>query len=149
MVTPDTVSIWFKEQAWPIGLILLLVAAAFLTVKLSSRRRAAALNRERSGVTEQSFTEHLAKFGFDPLIAGTTFRYLQEVQLVQFPILPTDTLDEDLGLDTEDVEQSVRELLASLQRQETPGLRHEPLHTVEDLVRHLQASPRKLISVAA
>ena len=149
MVTPDTLSIWLKEQAWPIGIILLLVAVAFLILKISAQRRHAALARERSGVTEETFVEHLAQYGFDPVIAGTTYRYLQEVQLVQFPILPSDLLDEDLGLDSEDVNQSLRELTTSLKREDMPGLRHDPLRTVEDLVRHLQALPRKTERAAA
>ncbi len=149
MVTPDTLSIWLKEQAWPIAIILFLAVAAFLAVKLSAQRRHKALGNERSGVSEETFVAHLSQFGFDPVIAGTTYRYLQEVQLVQFPILPADLLDEDLGLDSEDIEQSVTELLSSLQRVEQPGLRYEPLHTVEELVRHLQASPRKAQSAAA
>ncbi len=149
MVTPDTLSIWLREQAWPIGIILFLVAAALVVLKLSAQRRHAALVRERAGVTETSFVDHLANFNFDPVITGATYRYLQTVQLVKFPILPGDALDEDLGLDSEDVEQTVRELLHSLRREESPGLRYEPLNTVEDLVRHLQASPRKAESIAA
>jgi hypothetical protein len=149
MVTPDTLSLWLKEQSWPLAIIAVLVLGAFLTLKYSARRRREVMNRERSGVTEETFVDHLAQYHFDPVITGTTYRYLQEAQLVPFPILPGDALDEDLGLDSEDVEQSVSELLASLNREEAPGLRHEPLVTVEDLVRHLQASPRKAQSAAA
>jgi hypothetical protein len=143
MVTPDTLSIWLREQAWPIAIIAVFLGLAFLALKLSAKRRHEALARAREGVTEESFTKHLQVYGFAPSITGATYRYLREVQRVQFPILAADSLDEDLGLDNEDIEQTVRELTESLGRAQTPGLRHAPLVTVEDLVRLLQASPRK------
>jgi hypothetical protein len=149
MVTPDTLSIWLKEQALPIGILLILVGVALLILKLSAVRRRVVLSRQRSSVTEQTFVAHLAQYNFDPLITGTTYRYLQEVQQVDFPILPSDALDEDLGLDSDDLEQTIGDLLHSLQRVEAPGLRHVPVLTVEDLVRHLQASPRRNQQAAA
>ncbi len=149
MVTPDTLSIWLKEQAWPLGIIAVCVILAFVVLKVSAKRRHQALAREREGVTEQSFAAHLARFGFDPEIASATYRYLQTVQRVQFPILPADHLDEDLGLDSEDIKQTVREMIAALGREFNPGLLHTPLVSVEDLVRLLQASPRRAQTVAA
>jgi acyl carrier protein len=150
MDTPDTLTIWLREQAWPIAIILGLVVLAFLVLKISARRRHEALAREREGVTETTFATHLQRYGFDPVIAAATYRYLQEVQLVKFPILPGDQLDEDLGLDSDDIKQTVREMTSSLGRQFNPGLLHKPLVTVEDLVRMLQASPRRIsVSEAA
>jgi hypothetical protein len=149
MVTPDTLCLWLKEQAVPVGIILLLVGAAFLILKVSAIRRRAILSRERSGINEQVFVRHLARYNFDPVITGSTYRYFQEVQRVQFPILPSDALDEDLGLDSDDLDQTLRDLLRSLRREEVPGLRYDPILTVEDLVRHLQASPRKNQRAAA
>ena len=149
MVTPDTLSTWLNEQAWPIAIIVGCIVFAFIALKVSAQRRHKALASEREGVTESTFTAHLQQYGFDPTITGATYRYLQEVQLVKFPILAGDALDEDLGLDTEDVEQTVSELTAALKRERAPGLRHTPVITVEDLVRLLQASPRKSRSVAA
>lgn len=143
MATPDTLLIWLKLQALPLAILAILALAAWGLLKLSARRRHAALSRERRGITEVRFVHHLKKFGFEPVIAGTTYRYLQDVQKIPFPILPSDKLDEDLGLDSEDVDQTVRELLVALGRVESPGLRYQPLQTVEDLVRHMQASPRK------
>ncbi len=149
MDTPDSLSLWLKEQTWPIAIILGLVVLTFIALKLSASRRHKALASQREGVTEESFTAHLQKYGFDPVIAGATYRYLREVQLVNFPILPGDDLDEDLGLDNEDIEQTVTELTEAMKRDRSPGLRHTPIVTVEDLVRLLQASPRKARSVAA
>jgi len=149
MVTPDNLSLWLNEQAWPIAIIVGCIVFAFIALKVSAQRRHKALANEREGVTEATFTAHLQQYGFDPTITGATYRYLQEVQLVKFPILAGDALDEDLGLDTEDVEQTVSELTAALNRERAPGLRHTPVVTVEDLVRLLQASPRKSRSVAA
>jgi len=150
MVTPDSLTIWLKEQAWPIGLLLVCALLVYLLLKFSAGRRHQALAREREGVTEYTFADHLKDYGFDPVIAAATYRYLQEVQLVKFPILPGDKLDEDLGLDSEDISQTIREMTNALGRQFVPGLLHKPLVTVEDLVRMLQASPRRaVVSVAA
>jgi hypothetical protein len=141
MFTPDTFSLFLKQQAWPLGIVVFLVVAVWLLLKVSATSRRARLTRERSHVTEQSFVEHLAQFNFDGLIARTTYRYLQDVQHVHFPILASDALDEDLGLDNEDVEQTIRELLRALKREEAPGMSHGPMITVEDLVWHLQTCP--------
>jgi len=150
MVTPDTLTIWLKEQAWPIGIIVACVLLAFLVLKISASRRHRVLAREREGINEATFATHLERYGFDPIIAAATYRYLQEVQLVKFPILPGDRLDEDLGLDSEDINQTAREMTNALGRQFNPGLMYKPLITVEDLVRMLQASPRRaLVSAAA
>jgi hypothetical protein len=149
MATPDTLTLWLKEQALPIGLIALGILLAVLLLRVSARRRYSALMRERDGVTEQTFTAHLERYGFDRQITATTYRYLQETQRVQFPILPSDALDEDLGLDSEDIQQSVRDLTHKLHREPNLGLRSTPLTTVEDLVRLLQASPRKTRPAAA
>ena len=149
MATPDTLSTWLKAQSIPIALIVLGVLVVILILRVSARRRQDALLREREGVSEQTFTAHLQRYGFDPSITSTTYKYLQEVQRVQFPILPGDALDEDLGMDSDDIQQTVRELTHALKRDPNPGLRSTPMVTVEDLVRLLQASPRKMRSAAA
>jgi hypothetical protein len=149
MDTPDSLTVWLKDQAWPIAIIVGLAIFTFVALKFAARKRQRALTQQREGVNEASFVSHLQKYGFDPMIAGSTYRYLQEVQLVKFPILPGDALDEDLGLDTEDIEQSIAELTEALKRDRSPGLRHTPIVSVEDLVRLLQASPRRANSVAA
>jgi hypothetical protein len=118
------------------------VAASVLLLRLSAWSRERSLRRRRVGLSQQSFTARLQQYGFDPVITGSTYRYLQEVQLVSFPILPTDKLDEDLGLNADDVEQVVRDLSIALRREFSPGLWTRPLVTVEDLIRLLQASPR-------
>ena len=100
------------------------------------------MNEARSGANEDTFVNSLLIYGFDPMIARTTFRYLQEKQLVSFPIEPTDQLDEDLGLDLVDVNESIRDIFKLTDRIYQPGLKHTPIVTVEDLVRLVQASPR-------
>jgi hypothetical protein len=142
MIAPDSLSVWLEEQAWCAGLIAFSIAAGLLLLKLSAQRRIRVLSRRRKRWTEYSFVDHLERFDFDPLIAGATYRYLQHVQGIRFPLLPSDKLDEDLGLDCDDQAETVRELLLALRREELPGLRYEPLLTVEDLMRLLQASPR-------
>jgi hypothetical protein len=149
MSTPDTFPLWIKEQVLPVAIIVLGVLLAFLVLRISARRRRNALVREREGVTEKTFTAHLERYGFDPQITATTYRYLQDVQRVDFPILPGDALDEDLGLDSDDISQAVSELSFKLNREANLGLRSTPMVTVEDLVRLLQASPRKIHPAAA
>ena len=112
-------------------------------VYLSAQSRRSSLVRDRSGRTEETFAEYLAGYGFDPEISRVTYRYLQRVQKVAFPIEPSDDLDRNLGLDGEEIEQTVRDLLAETGRSYLPGLLDSPLVTVVDLVRHIQASPRR------
>lgn len=118
----------------------MLVCAVLL--RLSAWYRENRLRRKRAGVTQETFTAQLQQYGFDPVIAGSTFRYLQEVQMVSFPVLPGDDLEKVLGLTPEEVEQSVRDLSMGLRREYSPGLQPTPLVTVEDLIRRLQSQPR-------
>ena len=142
MQVPYDLSTWLGEQAGPLALIVALLAFVMLVLFLSARSRRARMNETRSHVNEDTFVDSLIAYGFDPLIARTTYRYLQEKQNVSFPIEPRDLLDEDLGLDLVDVNESVVEILALTERLHQPGLQHSPIITVEDLVRFVQASPR-------
>ncbi len=142
MQTPSTVSIWLSEQAIPLAIIVALLALVMIVLYTSARVRKARMNEARSGANEDTFVNSLLIYGFDPVIARTTFRYLQEKQRVSFPIEATDQLDEDLGLGLEDVEESLRDILQLTERVYQPGLYHSPLVTVEDMVRLVQASPR-------
>jgi len=139
-----TLEQWLGEQVVPLFFIgfALLMGLAFLYFSAQSRR--AALVRDRSGRTEDTFAEFLAGYGFDPAIARAAYRYLQDVQGVNFPIVPMDDLDRDLGLDDDEVKQAVRDLLAATGREYLPGLLESPLVTVVDLVRYIQASPRRV-----
>jgi hypothetical protein len=141
MATPTDLSIWLREQAWPLGILAAILLTTYLSLKFSALRRRRALNRERAGVTETSFAEYLAQFGVDAVLAGSVYRYLQEVQMVKFPILPSDALDDDLGMDSDDIRQTIGDLMAALGRDTNPALAHTPILTVIDLVRFLQASP--------
>jgi hypothetical protein len=142
MQTPDTTSIWLSEQAMPFALIVLLLAFVMTVLYLSARNRRAKMNEERSGVNEDTFVSFLSTYGFDANIARSTYRYLQEKQRVSFPIQASDLLDEDLGLDSEDIKESMHDLLRINHRLHQPGIYLSPLVTVEDLVRFVQASPR-------
>lgn len=149
MVTPTNLSLWLHEQALPIGLIVAAIVLAYVLLKVSAYRRRADLLSKRAGITEISFAQQLAHFGFDPVISAATFCYLQQVQKIGFPIQPDDSLDEDLGLDSEDIAQTIIDLSSALDREYNPGLAHAPLVTVENLIRLLQASPRKQDASAA
>ena len=142
MQTPSTIQIWLSQQAWPLALITLMIAFVLISLYISARNRRVKMNESRSGVNEDTFVNALEIDGFDRNISRSTYRYLQETQNVSFPIHSDDLLDEDLGLDSEDVEESVQDLLATTERLYQPGLKHMPIVTVEDLVRFLQASPR-------
>jgi hypothetical protein len=133
---------WLGHHAWPLWLLLALIVACVALLRLSAWSRERRLRRKRAGVTQQTFTAQLEQYGFDPVITGSTFRYLREVQQVPFPVLPGDDLEEDLGLTPEEIDQSVRDLTLGLRRVYSPGLQSAPLVTVEDLIRLLQASPR-------
>jgi hypothetical protein len=138
----SSIPLWVRQQARPLGLLLGVLIVTLLLLRLSAWWRQYSLRRKRRGITQESFTAYLQQYGFDPVITSSTYRYLQEVQLVPFPILPTDALDEDLGLDSEDIQQTLRDLTIALRREYSPGLTPAPIVTVEDLVRLLQASPR-------
>jgi hypothetical protein len=142
MQTPSTTQIWLSEQAGPLAVIVALLAVVMIVLYVSARMRRARMNEARSGANEDTFVNSLIIYGFDPDIARITFRYLQEKQRVSFPIEATDQLDEDLGLDLTDVEESLQDILRLTERLYQPGLKHNPLVTVEDLVRLVQASPR-------
>jgi len=142
MQTPTDLSLWLSDQMWPIVGLILMIVLTYVGLKYSASRRRTALADAREGVTEATFSDYLSQFGFDRTITTATYRYLQRVQLVDFPILPSDKLDEDLGLDQEDVAQTLSEMAAALNRERHPGLIQTPIVTVEDLVRLLQASPR-------
>jgi hypothetical protein len=142
MQIPTDPWIWFKEQAGPLAIIVALLAFVMIVLYVSARSRRVKMLEKRSGVNEDTFVQSLSVYGFDPVIARTTFRYLQEKQNVSFPIEATDQLDEDLGLDLGDIDESLRDILQITGRLYQPGLKYNPLVTVEDLVRLAQAMPR-------
>ncbi len=136
---------WLGEQVVPLFFIGFALLMGFALVYLSAKSRRTALTRDRSGRTEDTFAEQLAPYGFDPEIARLTYRYLQERQKVPFPIEPNDDLDRDLGLDGEELNRTVRDLLAETGREYLPGMLDSPLVTVVDVVRYIQASPRRMV----
>jgi hypothetical protein len=142
MSTLISVQQWLGEQIVPVAFIGFAILMGIAMVYLSAQSRRSALVRDRAGRTEETFADYLAAYGFDPGIARTTYRYLQEVQRVGFPIVPMDDLDRDLSLDDEAVNQTLRDLLEQTGREYLPGLLTSPLVTVVDLMRCIQASPR-------
>ncbi len=142
MDTPSTTATWLNEQATPLAIVFLVLALLLLILNLSARNRRIRMNKVRAGYNEDTFVSSLLAYGFDPMLARTAYQYLQEQQRISFPIKPEDFLDEDLGLDSDDLDQTVIALLRLCGRIYQPGLRDAPLVTVEDLVRFVQASPR-------
>ena len=137
---------WFGLEI--AGLLSFAVIAGFVAFILhatSFRRRL----RKAKGVSEQNFAEYLHGYGFDPQVAATTYSYLEEVQDVRFPILPGDTLDWDLGLDDQRIEQAVVALSARLGRHGRAALASSFPVTVQDLIRMIQDAPPAEHRVAA
>ena len=147
MSTTVAIQQWLGEQIVPVVLIGFAILMGLGMVYLSAISRRSALARSRAGRTEENFAEYLAKYGFDESIARSTYRYLQEKQRVSFPIEPMDDLDRDLGLDGDDVKTTLRDLLEQNGREYLPGILDSPLVRVVDLVRYIQASPRRLAVV--
>jgi hypothetical protein len=135
---------WLGDQVVPLFFVGFAILMGLGLLYFSAQGRKAALKRDRSGRTEDTFIEFLTPYGFDPEIARATYRYLQQRQRVAFPILPTDDLDRDLGLDENEVKTTVRDLLLEMNREYLPGLLDSPLVTVVDVVRCIQASPRRV-----
>lgn len=125
------------------------VVVCILLLRLSAWTREHRLRRRRAGITPETFTAQLQQYGFDPVITSSTFRYLREMQLVPFPVLPGDDLEKDLGLSPDDIDETVRDLATALHREYSPGFQPIPPVTVEDLIRQLQAYPRILRKGAA
>src|SRR5215469_168456 len=144
MFTFSSVLQWLGEQIVPLFLVGFAVLMGLAMVYISVRSRRRALARRRAGRTEENFAEYLAKYGFDPEIARITYRYLQQEQGITFPIEPMDDLDRDLGLDTDEINTSFRDLLGQQNRDYLPGLYDSPILTVVDLIRFVQASPRRV-----
>ena len=142
MQRPNTVPLWLGQQALPLGIIFILLALVMIVLYVSARRRRAQMNLSRSGSTEETFVNSLVPHGFDPHISSITYKYLQETQRIAFPIQANDLLDEDLGLDLAEVDESIVDILDLTERLYQPGMKHMPLVTVQDLVRFVQASPR-------
>jgi len=138
---------WLGEQVVPLFFVGFAILMGVVLVYFSAQSRRAALTRDRSGRNQETFAEYLAAYGFDPEIARMTYRYLQDEQHVASPILPVDDLDRDLGLSGKELETTVRDLLDETGREYLPGLLDSPLVRVVDLVRYIQASPRRVATV--
>jgi len=148
MHTPITIQQWLTAQFVPLLFISFSLLMGLAVLFVSAKSRSSSLARDRSGHTEETFADDLAEYGYDPDIARTTYRYLQGQQKVAIPIEPLDDLDSDLGLDSEDLREAIHDLLAETGRSYLPGLLDSPLVTVVDLVRTIQASPRRDAMVA-
>lgn len=140
---------WTGHHAWILWLLLAAVLVCILLLRLSAWTREHTMRRKRAGITQETFTAQLQQYGFDPVITSSTFRYLREVQLVPFPVLPGDDLEKDLGLSPDEVDETLRDLSAALHREHSRGLNPIPPVTVEDLIRQLQAYPRIVRTGAA
>jgi hypothetical protein len=149
MQPPSTTWLFLTEQITPFAVIIAVLSFVMIVLYLSARNRRLHLTKARSGTTVETFVYTMVERGYDPEISGIVYQYLQQRQNVHFPIEPTDRLDEDLGLDLVEVDETTRDVLKLTQRLYRPGLRHSPIISVIDLVRFIQASPRIALDRAA
>ena len=146
MPTFSIIQQWLGDQIVPVFFIGFAILMGIAMVYLSAQSRRSSLVRDRSGMHRGDVCEYLwLRMGSIRRLHGRLTVYLQEAQQVAFPIDPRDDLDRDLGMDGEEVKQTVRELLDETGREYLPGLLDSPLVTVVDLVRYIQASPRREI----
>jgi hypothetical protein len=131
-------NIWMVRESGAAALAV--IAAAVIAARVWSTRHRP-WSRRALDITQRAFTRSLMQQGVDAEVSATTFHYLSEVQDVRFPILPGDTLDWDLGLDPERVQNTVGALAARLDRR-VERTRQLPV-TVEDLARMLQGLPHR------
>jgi hypothetical protein len=136
---------WLLAQIVPVLFVGFALLAGLALVYFSAQSRRAARRRDRAGQDENTFAERLAVYGFDVELARAAYRYLEQRTGVGFPILANDDLERDLGLDREGAMDALRELNAQVGRDYLPGLVQAPLVTVADLLRAVQASPRKVL----
>jgi hypothetical protein len=136
---------WLLAQIVPVLFVGFALLAGLALVYFSAQSRRAARRRDRAGQDEHTFAERLAVYGFDADLARAAYRYLEQRTGVGFPILANDDLDRDLGLDRDGAMDALRELNAQVGRDYLPGLVQTPLVTVADLLRAVQASPRKVL----
>ena len=131
----------------PIALgVLSVVACVYI---LAKERRASQSTGFRTDASARSFAKLLQSHGFDPAIALATYWYLQETQGRRFPIMPSDTLEVDLGLNPEEVEHTLLALMALLGRKPALGWHRASVTTVDDLIRVLQSAPQSSATIAA
>ena len=141
MPFPSTLQQWLADQAVPLAVLAFAVLMGLFLLYLSVVSRRSSMARNRSGRSETTFVDELASYGYDPEIARLTYRALRERHRIAFPILPTDDLDSDLGLDTQELDHVTRDLLEATGRLHSPGMLYAPITTVAHLVRHIQSSP--------
>ncbi len=148
MAVSPQVGPWLYAHA--LVLLVLGVLGGFAcTYILAKERQARRSNRFRTDTSARSFAKLLEDHGFDPALALATYWYLQETQGRRFPILPSDSLEQDLRLSPEEVEHTMLALMALLGRKPALGWHREPVQTVEDMIRVLQTAPQASATLAA
>jgi hypothetical protein len=143
MPFPSTLRQWLADQAIPLAALIFALMMGLCLLYLSVASRRAAVARRRVGRSEDTFVDELATYGYDPEIARLTYITLRDRHQVPFPILPTDDLERDLGVQPEELDQLLQLLLDATGRRRSPGMLSAPIATVAHVVRHVQSSPLK------
>lgn len=140
MQTPESVRGWFEAQAAPVAILCGVVGTGLLLLAVFAWMNHKRLARNRAGEGIDSFLERMSVHGLDPHLCRLAYAYLQERIGVDYPVLPKDLLDEDLGMTDSEVDEMVSWLLIASSRNYEPGSTPGCILTVADVVRHVQGS---------
>lgn len=126
------------------GTLLLVV----LFRKSLQRRQLYLRNRNRVSLSSH-FAEQLQLAGFDSVISRAAYCVLRDHKGVSSPVLPTDSLEQDLGFNDDELEQVFLQLTAMIGGEPRPSWYLYPMRSVEDLIRAVQESAPAAFLLAA
>ncbi len=132
---------WFTGQIGPLEAFVMALLLGIVGLYLVAKWREYVLAGRRAEYDVDTFAAQMGEAGLNRELARAVYEYLQEVQMVPFPMLPGDALYEKLGMTAGDVEETVYDLLVRTGRVLLPGQLTSPPETLEELVRYIQTSP--------
>jgi hypothetical protein len=128
------------------GFLILIIGGTFL---LDLRARHIANARHGEGF--ENFERHFAPQGVEELVVSSVYRYFEDWMrssiVKEFPVRPTDTIDQIYGIVDENVEDMVKDVLKETNRQiPNEGEIKVPvnLETVEDVVNFVSQCPKQV-----
>lgn len=141
MQTPTTVLAWFQGQGSILAILLAVAAVFLLVLAASSYARRRHLAHTRSGDDMASYLQTMQSRGFDPEIARLAYAFLQDRLAIDYPVLPEDELDRDLGISESEIGDMLAFMLFTSGRVDSPHSTPNTLTTVADMVQRVQTSP--------
>lgn len=141
MQTPTTVLGWFQSQGSILAILLAIVGVVLLVLAASAYARHRRLSQTRSGDDMASFIHTMQSRGYDPEIARLAYVFLEERLAIDYPVLPEDELDRDLGISETEIFDMLAFMLFTSGRTDSPRSTPNTLTTVADIVQRVQTSP--------